>query len=131
MQDIYKMETRPYALQENISPEERTVIKTIALIRMVGKQDEMYAKDEVIRLGAGMDSEVYAKTIEQLKQKQVVLFRSKLGSYAFKNNIGVDLEKEIERINKVTKSDVNKLIRKYLQMDKMSMGIIGPVNLKM
>lgn len=86
-----------YALQENISPEERTVIKTIALIRMVGKQDEMYAKDEVIRLGAGMDSEVYAKTIEQLKQKQVVLFRSKLGSYAFKNNIGVDLEKEIER----------------------------------
>ena len=36
----------------------------------------------------------------------------------------------IERINKVTKADVNKLIGKYLQMEKMSMGIIGPVNLK-
>ena len=39
-------------------------------------------------------------------------------------------EDKIDRINKVTKSDVNKLIKKYLQMDKMSMGIIGPVNLK-
>lgn len=86
-----------YALQNEAGKEEQTVIKTIALVRMVGKQDEMFAKDEVIRLGAGMTKEVYTKIMEELKQKQVILFRSKLGSYAFKNNIGINLEKEIDR----------------------------------
>lgn len=96
-----------YALQGQISFQEQTVIKTIALIRMVGKQDEMYAKDEVIRLGAGMSEEVYEKTIEQLKQKQIILFRSKTGSYAFKNNIGVDLEKEIDKIVQTKLQKIN------------------------
>lgn len=96
-----------YALQKAADREEQTVIKTIALIRMVGKQDEMLAKDEVIRLGAGMTKEVYTKTIEQLKQKQVILFRSKLGSYAFKNNIGIDLEKEIDRIVQIKLQKIN------------------------
>lgn len=96
-----------YALQSQVSFEEQRVIKTIALIRMVGKQDEMYAKDEVIRLGAGMSEEVYEKTIEQLKQKQIILFRSKTGSYAFKNNIGVDLEKEIDKIVQTKLQKIN------------------------
>lgn len=96
-----------YALQSQVSFEEQRVIKTIALIRMVGKQDEMYAKDEVIRLGAGMSEEVYEKNIEQLKQKQIILFRSKTGSYAFKNNIGVDLEKEIDKIVQTKLQKIN------------------------
>lgn len=96
-----------YALQNAAGREEQTAIKTIALVRMVGKQDEMFAKDEVIRLGAGMTTEVYKKTIEQLKQKQVILFRSKLGSYAFKNNIGIDLEKEINRIVQAKLQKIN------------------------
>ena len=96
-----------YALQNAADQEEQRVIKTIALIRMVGKQDEMLAKDEVIRLGAGMPKEVYAKTIEQLKQKQIVLFRSKLGSYAFKNNIGIDLEKEIDKLVQTKLQKIN------------------------
>jgi predicted Zn-dependent peptidase len=38
-------------------------------------------------------------------------------------------DERIKRINDVTKSDVNKLIRKYLKMEEMSKGIIGPMNL--
>ena len=38
-------------------------------------------------------------------------------------------DERINRINDVTKSDVNKLIRKYLKMEEMSKGIIGPMNL--
>lgn len=96
-----------YALQGQRTFEEQKVIKTIALIRMVGKQDEMSAKDEVIRSGAGMSWEVYEKTMEQLKQKQVILFRSKSASYAFKNNIGVDLEKEIGKIVQTKLQKIN------------------------
>lgn len=97
-----------YALKDQQSPQQKDVIKTIALLRMVGKQDEMYARDEIIRIGAGLTQESYEQAIEQLKQQQVVLFRSKTGSYAFKNNIGVDLEKEINVVvqNKLQKINV-------------------------
>lgn len=97
-----------YALKEQQSQQEQDVIKTIALLRMVGKQDEMYARDEVIRIGAGLTRESYEQVIEQLKKQQIVLFRSKTGSYAFKNNIGVDLEKEINVVvqNKLQKINV-------------------------
>ena len=37
-------------------------------------------------------------------------------------------EDKIDAINNITKSDVNKLIKKYLKNENMSMGIIGPVN---
>lgn len=40
-------------------------------------------------------------------------------------------DEKILKINKVTKADVNKLIKKYIQLDRMSMGIIGPANSKM
>lgn len=96
-----------YALQSELSKEEKQVVKTIALIRMVGKQDEVFAQDEVIRLGAGLAKEDYETAIEQLKDKQIILFRSKLGSYAFKNNIGVDLEKEIEKVVQAKLQKIN------------------------
>lgn len=96
-----------YALQGRKNVEEQIIIKTIALIRMVGKQDEIFAKDEVIRSGAGMSVKVYEKTIEQLKQEQVILFRNKSNSYAFKNNIGIDLEKEIDKVVKAKLQKIN------------------------
>ena len=84
-----------YALQNVVTKAEQDVIKTIALIRMMGKQDEMYAEDEVIRIGSGLSKEEYERVIEELKERQILLYRSKIRAYAFKNNIGVDLEKEI------------------------------------
>lgn len=38
-------------------------------------------------------------------------------------------DERISRINDVTRSDVNKLIKKYLKLEEMSKGIIGPMNL--
>lgn len=87
-----------YALQKLEDVKEQTVIKTIALIRMVGKGDEIFARDEVIRLGTGLSEEEYQQAIMGLREKELILFRSKLGSYAFKNNIGVDLEKEMQQV---------------------------------
>ncbi len=89
------------------SEKEKEVIKTIALIRMVGKQDEMFAKDEVIRLGAGLEPEEYKEVIEYLRQEQILLFRSKTHTYAFKNNIGVDIEKEINQVKNVQFTKIN------------------------
>lgn len=38
-------------------------------------------------------------------------------------------DERISRINDVTRTDVNKLIKKYLKLEEMSKGIIGPMNL--
>lgn len=86
---------------------EKEVIKTIALVRMVGKQDEMFPKDDVIRLGAGLELEEYEAVMEYLKQEQILLFRSNTHTYGFKNNIGVDIEKEINQVKNVQFSKIN------------------------
>ena len=86
-----------YALSVEKGRKEQEVIKTLALITMVGKQDEMYAKDQVLSIGAGMDLEEFGQVMEGLCERNVILFRNHTKSYAFKNNIGVDVDREIEK----------------------------------
>lgn len=93
---------------KNVQAEsEKEVIKTVALIRMVGKQDDMLAKDDVIRLGAGLELEEYKRVMECLKREQILLFRSRTHTYSFKNNIGVDIEKEINQVKNVRFQKIN------------------------
>ena len=87
-----------YALLGERSETEAEIIKTIALVSMVGKYDEMLPKDDVLRLGAGLDLDIYKEAIMALKEQQVLLFRSKTRIYAFKNQIGVDVEQEIRQM---------------------------------
>lgn len=96
-----------YACTKVKTLEEKEVLKTIALLRMVGKNDEMLAKDDVIRLGAGLEINLYEIIMETLKQKQILFFRSKIRTYAFKNNIGVNLEKEIDNVVKIQFQKLN------------------------
>lgn len=86
-----------YALSVEKGEKERELIKTLALVLMVGKQDEMYAKDEVLSIGCGMDEEEFALVMDGLCERNLVLYRNHTRSYAFKNNIGVDVDKEIEK----------------------------------
>ncbi|MCI8484415.1 MAG: hypothetical protein HFH41_08760 [Lachnospiraceae bacterium] len=85
-----------YAWKQTENAAEGKIIKAMALIRMIHREDELPAVDETIRLALGMKRETYQPAIQQLKQKGILIFRSSLGTYAFKNNIGVNLEKEIE-----------------------------------
>lgn len=90
-----------YALGKVDSIEKRKIIKVIALLRMVGQGDEMNPTNEIIRLGTGLSKEIFEKNMEELKEAQLLFYRSRLGTYAFRNNIGIDLEKEIkERVQK-------------------------------
>lgn len=84
-----------YALHGDRTLEEQEIIKTIALLMMVGKYDDMLPKDLLIRLGTGLSQETYDSAMETLREQQILLFRNKTKCYAFKNNIGVDVEKEI------------------------------------
>lgn len=84
-----------YALKQTENPMEKKVVKALALLRMAYQENGLSVVDDAIRLSLGVDVEAYQKAMQALKQRGIVMFRSSLGSYAFKNNIGLDVEKEI------------------------------------
>lgn len=84
-----------YALKRTKDLQEKRIIKAMAIIRMIHRDDELPAQDAAIRLALGMEEGIYKESMERLKQQEIVIFRSSLGIYAFKNNVGVDIEKEI------------------------------------
>lgn len=85
-----------YALTVCKDKAEQCLIKTMALLNMVGKQDEMHANRDTILLGSGLEENVYDIAMQGLLHKQVVLYRTKTNTYAFKNNVGIDVGKEIQ-----------------------------------
>lgn len=84
-----------YALKRTEDKAEKKIIKAMALLRMIHREEELPVLDASIRLSLGMKEEEYKSAMEHLKQDEIVIFRSSLGTYAFKNNVGVNIEKEI------------------------------------
>lgn len=74
---------------------ERAVIKAIAIIRMIHREEEFPAKNDTIRLSLAIEEQKCKRAIEQLKEQEIIVYRSSIGVYAFRNNVGVDVEKEI------------------------------------
>ena len=87
-----------YALGKAETEDEKAVIKAIAVIRMLHREDELPAQDQAICLALGMDPEKkYRPAMEKLKKDGILMFRSSVGVYAFRSNAGVDVEKEITK----------------------------------
>ncbi|MGN0483091.1 MAG: hypothetical protein ACI4HI_06035 [Lachnospiraceae bacterium] len=84
-----------YALQKAETVEEKRLLKAIALLRMLNRPEEIPVQDETLRLSLAMTPEVYTKTRDALQKKQLIQYRARRNTYAFKNNVGLDLEKEI------------------------------------
>lgn len=84
-----------YALTKAESFHEEKIIKAIAILHMINKNEEIPVKNKEIRLAAGLGQEEFESILQKLKEKEIITYRSKLGIYAFKNNVGINLEKEI------------------------------------
>lgn len=84
-----------YALSRTDDRNEIAIIKTLALIRMINREEELPAKSEEIRLAAGLSKEDYEQAMEHLKKQDILVYRTNSGVYAFRNNVGVDVEKKI------------------------------------
>jgi energy-coupling factor transporter ATP-binding protein EcfA2 len=90
-----------YAITKAESLAEEKVIKALAILHMINKQEELPVKKKEIWLASGLDERDFSETLLKLEEKEVISYRNKLGVYAFKNNVGVNLEKEInEQIQK-------------------------------
>jgi len=82
-----------YALKKVSDSNEKRVIKAISVIQMLRREEELPVTDEAIRAALGMEETTYQETIHQLCAQQIVIYRSSRGIYAFKNNVGLDIEK--------------------------------------
>lgn len=76
---------------------EKAVIKALAVIRMIRREEELPAKDETIWLALAIPKDECERAIENLKAQKIILYRSSIGIYAFANRVGVDVEKAIAK----------------------------------
>lgn len=108
-----------YALSQVKEKEERAVIKTLALVRMLNMPEEISGNDKVLRLGAHLAEEKYQKAKDNLILQQILCFRSKIMAYDFKNNIGVDIEQEIRKTAGTLFGDISiiEALQKFAGMD--------------
>lgn len=81
-----------YALSQTENVEERVVIKTISILHMVNRPDDLPASERFIVLATGMPKENVSKAITRLEERKLLEFKSRTGTYEFRNNIGVDVE---------------------------------------
>lgn len=85
-----------YALSKVESDDERRVIKTIALIHMIGRPEELIADEKTIELACGELNSTVLEVLDKLVAKQLIVYRARTNQYAFRHNVGIDLDKEIK-----------------------------------
>ncbi len=84
-----------YALSKCENENERKIIKTLALIQIVNKGEELPATEEVLSLGASVvDGN---ETIEGLDSKKLIYKKSSINAFVFKTRAGSALKAEIKK----------------------------------
>ena len=86
-----------YALTKADTEIEKRIIKAMAIIRMIRRPEELAVLNKPICLALNIEKEECDKAMRELMKKEVIFFRSSLGTYAFKNNIGINIEEAIEK----------------------------------
>lgn len=94
-----------YALEKCETDDQKKVIKALAIILIVNKEDEIPASDKYLRLSASMGD--CAQAIKQLDDKQFIYKKNATGCYAFKTRAGSELRSEIRRQQELKGDNVN------------------------
>lgn len=108
-----------FALNQTKEAAEQKIIKTLALVQMLHIPEDICGTDRILRLGSCLSQERYQTVIEQLLQKQILCFRIKTAAYDFKQNIGVDLEEEIRKVEQSHFTEISTVtaLQKYAGFD--------------
>lgn len=94
-----------YAISKCDSEEEVRLIKTLAIITIVNKVDEIPADERYLALAASLvDS---SSTIESLVSRQIIYKKSSIGVYVFKTRAGSELKAEIKKQRELKGSNCN------------------------
>lgn len=94
-----------YALTKCQDESERKVIKTLALLLIVNKVDEMPANEKILSLASNVDCAV--DVIDRLVDKQIIYNKSSIDSFVFKTRAGVELKAELKKQRELKGSNCN------------------------
>lgn len=86
-----------YALGQTDIEDERILIKTVAILSIVNRPDEIVTDKKTLYLASGIRRELFKQTISELENKEILIIR-KNNLYSFKANVGIDLNQEIKRV---------------------------------
>lgn len=84
-----------YALTKCQNEDEARLIKTLALILIVNKGDELPATDKNLSLGASLIDG--SETLKALSERQLIYEKSSIGAYVFKTRAGSELKAELKK----------------------------------
>lgn len=76
----------------------KKIVKALALILMIHIPEEMNADKKTLSIASGLPRELYEHSLQELEQENYIVWRNRLHCYQFKNQIGIDVEKEIAAI---------------------------------
>ena len=84
-----------FALSKTDNLDERVIIKSLAIIKMVNRADDIPAKAEFLHLASGMGKDSFSNALNSLVEKEIVSYKKKTATFDFQNSIGVNIENEI------------------------------------
>lgn len=84
-----------YVLERCTSEDQRKLIKSLAIILIVNKEDELPGNDLCLKKCAAFDA--YEQAIEELIKAQFIYRKNSTGAYVFKTRAGVELKSEIRK----------------------------------
>lgn len=94
-----------YALTKCKTEQERSVIKALAIVLIVNREDEMPADEKIIALSLGADN--LSETIQALMDMQLIYKKGATNNLAFKTRAGSTLKNEIKKRRSIKGSHVN------------------------
>lgn len=84
-----------YALTRVENGNEKTVIKSLAVIHMINRPDDVPANDLFLRLASGLRKDAYQKAVDNLKEEGIIVFKRGVAAYEFQNAISINIENEV------------------------------------
>lgn len=86
-----------YALTKAENEAEKRIIKSLALILMVNRAEELPAGRNSLLYASGLVAERFDEAVNALMDRLILVYRERTKEYSFKNNIGIDLFKEVRK----------------------------------
>ncbi len=94
-----------YAISKCENEDEIKLLKTLALVLIINKGDELAANEKNLTLAAALPNG--AEIIESLRNKQLIYEKSSIGAYVFKTRAGSELKAEIKRQREIKGESCN------------------------
>lgn len=94
-----------YALSKCESDDQKKIIKSMAVMLIVNKNEELPVVDDFLKLSSEVSD--YSSAINDLLNKNIIYKRGMDGSYAFKTRAGSALKKEIKNRRSIKGTNIN------------------------